>query len=86
MRDKYVEEIIISAQRHVSNKNHQNIHFWLKIFTKELHLVKYTYYTCAGCHSDGKDVEWQVPVMLVEKTLDSGVWCMPPALLWSGTR
>ena len=23
---------------------------------------------------------------LVEKTLDSGVWCMPPAWLWSGTR
>ena len=39
-----------------------------------------------GCYSDGKDVEWQVPVMLAEKTLDSGVWCMPAAWLWSGTR
>ena len=24
-----------------------------------------------GCHSDGKDVEWQVPLMLVEETLDT---------------
>ena len=32
MRDKYVTEIILNAERHISTKNHQNIHFMGVLF------------------------------------------------------
>ena len=39
-----------------------------------------------GSHSDGKDAERKVQVLLVAETLDTGVWCLPPSWLWHGTR